>query len=552
MTDDAVSYTLPCGPPSAGDLCAFAEVTIESVCSMLSRLNPLKAPGPDGILPFLLKSFASVLAPSLTLIFNRSLHSGVVPSGFKKANIAAVPKNNKGDLLALSNYRPISLTAVLSKVLEKLVQLQLEVLFESPQPLDDLQFGFRRQRSAAHLLTKAVNDWLLARDYGLTTAVVFIDLSKTFDRVRHQPLLLDLHAAGVCGSALAWFASYLSGRCQRVVSSSGTSSYLPVTRGVPQGSVLGPFLFNLFVAHLPRLAAEHAATLLLFADDKTLYSSHRSLACAAASASCAIGAIADSLEKKGLSLNQTKTVSMFIQPPRGAEDAVPVIVNSAPLQVVSTVRCLGVMIDDKLTWQSHIDFIAAKVGRKIGVLRRVRRQLSQHARRLYLQSVIMPDIEYCAVAFLSSLPAKGRNRLLSLFRRALRAVAGANPCADCVRIIRNLKLEPLLNRWLLQLCSFVFVCCKHPPAACLAGMFSQSSATHATRGLQAGNLVIPVCNRISGYNSVTIRLSLLWNALPNDLKSCSSLPVFRKSLLRLLSDPQAVLRLSSLVFDSFM
>ena len=110
--------------------CTFAEVTIESVCSMLSRLNPLKASGPDGILPFLLKSSASALAPSLTLI-NRSLHSGVVPSGFKKANIAAVPKSIRGDLLALSNYRPISLTAVLSKVLVNLVQLQLEVLFES-------------------------------------------------------------------------------------------------------------------------------------------------------------------------------------------------------------------------------------------------------------------------------------------------------------------------------------------------------------------------------------------------------------------------------------
>ena len=126
-------------------------------------------------------------------------------------------------MLSLSNYRPISLTAGLSKVLEKLVQLQLEVPFESRQPLDDLQFAFRRQRSATHLLTKAVNDWLLSRDYGSTT-VVFKDLSKAFDRVRHQPLLLDLHASGVCRTAPAWFASYVSGRCQRVVSSSGTSS----------------------------------------------------------------------------------------------------------------------------------------------------------------------------------------------------------------------------------------------------------------------------------------------------------------------------------------
>ena len=398
-----------------------------------------------------------------------------------------------------------------------------------------------------------MNDWLLARDSGLTTVVVFIDLSKAFDRVRHQPLLLDLHAAGICGSALAWFHSYLSGRFQRVVSSSGYSPYLPVTRGVPQGSVLGPLLFNLFVAHLPRLAAKHAATLLMYADDKTLYTSHRYLTCAAASASSAIETISASLEEKGLSINATKTVFMYIQPPRGAEDPVPVLVNVTPLQLVSSMRCLGVMIDDKLSWHNHVDSITAKVGRKIGVLWRVRRQMSEQARRLYLLSVIMPDLEYCAVAYLSSLPAKGRTRLLGVFRRALRATAGTHRQADCVPIMRDLSIVPLVTGWLLQLGSFIFECCKQPPAECLSNMFSSVPlGSRKTSGQQAGNLVIPVSKRMSGSNSLSVRLSLLWNALPNDLKSSSSLPIFRKAFQDLLSDPQAVHRFSSLVFDSFM
>ena len=207
--------------------------------------------------------------------------------------------------------------------------------------MDDRQFGFRKHRSAAHLLARAVNDWLLARDSGAITVVVFVDLSKAFDRVHHQLLLLHLHAAGICGRALAWFASYLSGRYQRVAFAAGTSPYLPVTRGVPQESVLGPLLFNLAVAHLPQLAAEYTSTLLMFADDKTLYLSHQCLNVAAATVSKALDVIASSLELKGLSVNETKTVAMIMQPPRSIQ-AIPLItLRGSCLQVVTTARCLG-------------------------------------------------------------------------------------------------------------------------------------------------------------------------------------------------------------------
>ena len=147
---------------------------------------------------------------------------------------------------------------------------------------------------------------MIPKDAGKTTAVVYIDLSKAFDKVRHQPLLLKLHSVGVCGSALMWFANYLQCRLQRVITSSGSSSFVLINRGVPQGSVLGPLLFNIYVSHLPDITIANASTLLLFAD-KTLYSAHESIAAAAQVTTDAISAFSESLDALGLCFNSSKT-----------------------------------------------------------------------------------------------------------------------------------------------------------------------------------------------------------------------------------------------------
>ena len=213
-------------------------------------------------------------------------------------------------------------------------------------------------------------------------------------------------------------------------------------------------------------------------------------------------------------------------------------------------RCLGLTIDSDLSWRSHVDILLDKIGRKVGVLRRVWRQMSAKARRLYLLGVIQPDLEYCSVAYLTSLPAAGGHRLIKIFRRALRAAAGADPQADCEQLLRDQHVQPLTARWLLQLGCFVYVCCKEPPAMCLAELFQFVASNYRTRGQEAGNLVVPLFNRQSGASSVSRRLAVLWNAFPTELKSCPSLPLFRSSLCALLSDPQVSLRYSSLVFDS--
>ena len=176
------------------------------------------------------------------------------------------------------------------------------------------QFGFRASHSCSDLLLATLDDWLQARDKKQYTTAVFIDLSKAFDNVLHEHLLLTLQACGISGTALRWFRNFLYDRQQRVVVNNKSSSFFMCNKGVPQGSVLGPLLFNIYVADLPSLAREHGAKMPSFADDMTLYCSHTSAALACSSVSAALKDTSRALALRGLSINVSKTVAMVIAP----------------------------------------------------------------------------------------------------------------------------------------------------------------------------------------------------------------------------------------------
>ena len=550
-TDDTVSYFVPCGPPSADDLCEFTIVSCGTVERVLASLDVSKAPGPDGVLPSILKCCSKVLAPSLTEIFNRSLSTGIFPSAFKLANITPLVKSKDEDPLAASNHRGISLNSILSKVLERIVQDQLNTAFLNRDPLSDVQFGFRRQRSTVQLLAVALNDWMLARDKGLSTAVVFVDLSKAFDRVRHQEIIVALQAAGLSGTSLAWFASYLSDLRQRVVTTSGVSNFLPVSRGVPQGSILGPLLFNIYVSDIPGIIADinHTA-LLMYADDKTMYSSHQNINTAASMASSALENLDHILQSRGLSVNTDKTVAMFISPINRDDQAPSILLHGSPLKTVHSARCLGVIVSDDLTWSENINRLATKVGRKIGALRRVWRQLSPTSRRLFFLSVILPDLEYGAVAFLPSLSAQDRHRLERLFRRGIRAAAGVSAQSDVQPLLLDMSVPPLHARWLYHAGSFIYSSIKGHSPDCIANIFTAHSSSYSTRGQSAGSVVISTHKSKFGVNSLSNRFSLLWNAFPHDLKLCPTLPAFQSNLVTLLKDPQILSQYSNVLFGN--
>ena len=230
------------GPAEKDSFSEFQPISIPDTQKLLCKVNASKATGSDGIPCGWLKQAAPCLAPSLAYLINQSLSEGRLPPVLKVAHITPLFKS--GDRAVAKNYRPVSLLPQISKVLEKVVQQQLTSYLERTQQYPAAQFAYRHSHSTEDAVMYAVDRYLAERDSHAHTGIALIDMSKAFDKVRHQILVRDLQSIGIGSTALNWFISYLSGRTQQVILSTGErSAVVNCTCGVPQGSVLGPVLF---------------------------------------------------------------------------------------------------------------------------------------------------------------------------------------------------------------------------------------------------------------------------------------------------------------------
>jgi hypothetical protein len=241
-------------------------ITNNGVTKLLEQLDKNKSKGPDGISPYILKECACELAPLLTIIFNQSINSGQVPADWLDANV--VPLHKKGKRDEADNYRPVSLTCIISKVLEHIIFSSIARHLENYQMLSPAQHGFRPGYSCETQLIAAFNDWAKTIDANSSTDVVILDFSKAFDSVPHERLKSKLHFYGVRGQTLKWIDAFLSNRRQRVILNGACSDWSLVKSGVPQGSVLGPLLFLLYINDI---GDGVESNLRLFADDCVLY-----------------------------------------------------------------------------------------------------------------------------------------------------------------------------------------------------------------------------------------------------------------------------------------
>ena len=309
-----VELPLAVADPNSTTLLEFDTVSVDTISKLLESLVSNKATGSDDIPSCILKSCRDSVSYPLTVIVNQSLRSGIFPAAYKNAHVCPVYKS--GDKTSATNYRPISLLPIAAKILEKVVHKQIISYFTQNPDLSAIpaeQFAYRSHHSCEDALTLCIGSGNRALDNGDQCRVVFADMTKAFDRVQHTGLQGELATTGLGGTVLKWFSDYLTNRSQQVTVYGEQGDTKPCTRGVPQGSVLGPLLFCIYIRRVPDIF--HQSVVQLCADDIAFYVFGSDVATIMLRLPDSMRLLEQYLDEKGLLLNPTKTQFMLIRRP---------------------------------------------------------------------------------------------------------------------------------------------------------------------------------------------------------------------------------------------
>jgi hypothetical protein len=419
------------------DTIVISEKDVEDV---LKCLDTNKAYGPDNVSPRLIKEAGHTIVGVLTKIFNKSLSLAKFPSMWKRANVLPIFK--KAETFITTNYRPVSLLSVLAKIFEKIVFKYLFNYFRDHFLVSVWQSGFLPGSSTVTQLTEIYDQFCKAVCNGKEIRVVFLDISKAFDRVWHKGLLYKLKSCGITGRLLDWLKDYLSDRQQRVIINGVTSDWGSINAGVPQGSVLGPLLFLIFINDLTYVIKH--CKIRLFADDTCLFIEIDDPDLQGVALNEDLANINDWADKWHVQFSPPKTEEVVISRKRNPSIHPQAVMDNQPIKRVHNHKHLGLIISKDLTWNVHIEDILDKANRRLGVLRHLKYKLDRLSlERIYL-GLIRPLLEYGDIVWHSDNDIL--DSLESVQRNAARVVVGATARCRTRGLYAETAWEPLKER----------------------------------------------------------------------------------------------------------
>ena len=418
----------------------FTPTDSSEIINIVNNLKTHKSPGFDGINNYLLKSVIKQIVEPLVYIFNLSLTSGQVPNDMKLAKV--IPIFKKGDNLLVSNYRPISLLTSLSKVLEKIVYKRTIDFLNKHNILSNDQFGFREKHSTTHALLTFIDKIARSIDSSLHTIGIFLDLSKAFDTINHNILLHKLSHYGIRGKALGWFRDYLTNRKQFVYINGTSSSEQPISCGVPQGSLLGPLLFLIYINDIQN--SSEILQFILFADDSNIFYSHSNPIELVAKVNQELVHVTDWIKANKLSLNLKKTNYMVYS---NTLTNLPnqITFDGIVVTEVTSTKFFGVTIDKKLCCNVHIDKICKTISRNIGIITKLRYVLPSANLIMLYSTLIIPYLNYGILAWGNACTTL-LNRLFLLQKKILRIIGNTGPRSHTNNLFSQNKILPVAIR----------------------------------------------------------------------------------------------------------
>ena len=461
------------------------------------------------------KSLKNYLAPPLTKLVNLSIQNSVFPSILKSARLSPIFK--KGDKTIPANYRPIASLPFISKIVERCVTNRLLSFYEKTNFLSNFQYGFRKGFSTVLPLIQLTENIFSSLNNKNHHISIFIDLTKAFDTVHHRILLDKLANSGVRGMALDWFASYLADReyCVGIGARSSTSRTINI--GLPQGSILGPILFLVYVNELPNVS--ELLQPILFADDTTVSLSHQNFTHLVNNLNLELDKIYQWSISNRLSINAEKSELLLFTKRRVERDQCSVALGNNPLEIKSHCKFLGVILDENLQFSKHIEHVLVKLSKSSGILYRIRDSLPITARLNYYYAFIYPYLTYNVIVWGGS-SAVHIKPIITQHKRIIRTICNSQRYDHSSPLFHQLNLLKFEDIYKFSLCVHMF-------KSLATGMFRVGH----NRNTRQNNLAFSSFHRLTTcQKAFSFRGPQVWNNLPTDLRSIDSLPLFKKKL----------------------
>ena len=496
------------------------------VRNSLNHLPETKAAGLDRIGGYFLKIAATAISPALTKIFNLSINSASFPDLWKIAKVSPLFKS--GSLFDRSNFRPISVLAVISKILERHVHNSFYHFLTEYNLLVENQFGFRTSRSCELAVTHLTDKILTNIDNKKLNGLLLVDFKKAFDLVDHEILILKLRMFGCSPLVLKWFTSYLSDHYQRTYFKNTLSDMRPVKVGVPQGSILGPLLFILFINDLPSQLSHSEST--MFADDTTVLTEGSSIHDLNVKLNLVAQDLSTWTQQNRMVTNTLKTKTMLIHSPQQLKNtsdrSLSVTLNGNILAQVKQAKVLGLTLDEFLIWTKHIDNLCSTINSRLALLRRIKPFLTKDCALRFYNSCINSSLIYCSVTW-GNCSKTLLLRILRLQKRAARIILHADFSTPSVLLFSQIRIIPIFDlvkfRKLLLLIN-ILTNPSAPSSFKQMFKFLSSIRQRALTRACAYDLQPPFPRTDSGKRTFQYSASILFNCLDSDCKQLAASP----------------------------
>ena len=485
--------------------------TESEIYNIIMELKNSDSSGLDNLSSNLIKQSVCYLVRPLTFLINLSLSEGTFPSVLKTARV--FPLHKKGDNTLSENYRPVALLSTISKILERVIFNRIIEFATQHNIISDSQHGFRKNRSTETAIMSFLNNLYENLDQNKKCIGLFMDLSKAFDLVNHRILIEKLTKYGLRGKVNDWVMSYLTNRTQLVEVNGVKSKKLNIKFGVPQGSVLGPLLFLLYINELPGFFDDF---LIMFADDNSYLCCRNTFETAISNVQTSLTKFSDHFKSNRLFLNISKTVFIIFSPRYNIQDKSHLIkIAGKSIEQVCHTKFLGIYIDNALNWDAHIDSVAKKLSSVCYALYRLSKISSMTTVLAYYYANFISRATYGILFWGSSCHFE---RLFKLQKKAVRNIVGVSKYTSCRNLFKELNILTLPSIYILEILLYV----KNN-----LSKFLPNNYNHDYQTRECNNLSTPL-HKLSKYEESPRYTGIkLYNKIPDFIKSIENIKSFK-------------------------